>query len=222
MASHPYISGPGNITQMIGYLRRNFPTTVTSDTVKKFGLASNNESYVINALQFIGLIDNEGKKIDRAADILLIRDETKFQAAFAGLIMTAYKDLFDTRGEDAWQLSKDELIGYFRAADKTSDLIGTRQAGVFQVFSSLSGHSVETRAKASASGKPKEKASRKAKPVKMSTTDAGTAPRKTADPAVVQRDLAMTVRIEINLPAEGTRETYDHIFQSIRANLIDQ
>lgn len=28
--------------------------------VKKLGLAPNNESYVINALQFIGLIDEEG------------------------------------------------------------------------------------------------------------------------------------------------------------------
>lgn len=49
MASHPYISGPNNITQMIGYLRKNFPAVVTSETVKKFQLASNNESYVINA-----------------------------------------------------------------------------------------------------------------------------------------------------------------------------
>jgi hypothetical protein len=57
MASHPYISGAGNITQMIGFLRKNFPATVTSDTVKKLGLASKNESYVINVLQFLGLID---------------------------------------------------------------------------------------------------------------------------------------------------------------------
>lgn len=64
MASHPYISGAGNISQMIGFLRENFPATVTSETVKKFGLASNNESYVINALQFIGAIDEEGKRTE--------------------------------------------------------------------------------------------------------------------------------------------------------------
>jgi hypothetical protein len=40
---------------MIGFLRKNFPATVTSDTVKKLGLASKNESYVINVLQFLGL-----------------------------------------------------------------------------------------------------------------------------------------------------------------------
>lgn len=64
MASHPYISGAGNIAQMIGFLRKNFPATVTSDTVKKLQIASNNESYVINALQFIGLMDEEGKRTD--------------------------------------------------------------------------------------------------------------------------------------------------------------
>lgn len=37
-----------------------------------------------------------------------------------------------------------------------------------------------------------------------------------------RRDMALTVRIEINLPAGGSKETYDNIFKSIRANLIDE
>jgi hypothetical protein len=37
-----------------------------------------------------------------------------------------------------------------------------------------------------------------------------------------KRDMALTVRIEINLPAGGTQETYDAIFKSIKANLIDE
>lgn len=32
--SHPYISGPGNIAQMVLQLRKSFPKNVTSDTVK--------------------------------------------------------------------------------------------------------------------------------------------------------------------------------------------
>jgi hypothetical protein len=72
MATHPYISGAGNITQMIGYLRKNFPVTVTADTVRKLGLASNNESYVINVLQFLGLIDEEGKRTDIGHEVMSI------------------------------------------------------------------------------------------------------------------------------------------------------
>ena len=55
--THPYISGPGNITQMVNQLRKSFPQTVNSETVKKLGLAPNNESSVISVLQFINLLD---------------------------------------------------------------------------------------------------------------------------------------------------------------------
>jgi len=60
MATHPYISGAGNITQMVMQLRKSLPGTISSETVKKLGLAPNNESYVINVLQFIGVIDSDG------------------------------------------------------------------------------------------------------------------------------------------------------------------
>jgi len=131
VASHPYISGAGNITQMIGLLRKNFPSTVNSDTVKKLQLAPNNESYVINALQFLGLIDEEGKRTDKGHEVLSIHDEAGFKTAFADVVRTAYKDLFDLRGNDMWAMSRDDLIGYFRTTDKTSAAIGTRQASVF-------------------------------------------------------------------------------------------
>lgn len=139
MASHPYISGPGNIAQMIAYLRKNFPATVTSETVKKFGLASNNESYVINALQFIGVIDEEGKRTEKGHDVFVLSDDA-FPKAFEGLVKGAYSDLFDLRGDDAWTMTKGELTSYFRTTDKTSEVIGGRQTAVFHVFRALAGH----------------------------------------------------------------------------------
>jgi hypothetical protein len=33
-------------------------------------------------------------------------------------------------------------------------------------------------------------------------------------------DFGLTVRVEINLPADGTKETYDNIFKSIKENLL--
>lgn len=65
--SHPYISGAGNISKMVQSLRKSFPTTVSSETVKRLGIAPNNESSVINALQFVNVIDGDGKKTDAAA-----------------------------------------------------------------------------------------------------------------------------------------------------------
>ncbi|MEC9369661.1 MAG: DUF5343 domain-containing protein [Pseudomonadota bacterium] len=87
--SHPYISGAGNIASMINHLRSSFPPTVTSDTVKKLGLAPNNESYVINALQFIGVIDEEGKKTAKATSVFSSHKDEEFSHEFEGLVKAA-------------------------------------------------------------------------------------------------------------------------------------
>src|SRR5215469_9558762 len=129
---------------MIGFLRKNFPATVNSDTVRKLGLASKNESYVINALQFIGVIDEEGKRTDRGHQVLTTHAEEAFKKAFESLIRDSYKDLFDLHGDDAWTMNKDALIGYFRSVDKTSEMIGTRQAALFQAFRTLAGYGEAT------------------------------------------------------------------------------
>ena len=222
MASHPYISGTGNITSMIGYLRKNFPAMVTSDTVKKLGLASNNESYVINALRFLGVIDEEGRRTDKGQHTFTIHEDGAFKKAFAGLVRTAYKDLFDLRADEAWKLSKSDLIGYFRTVDKTSELIATRQAAVFQAFRGLAGYEGGPEPKASISKPATKQKAAKSEKAKVSTKATAT----TAEPAVHfkpgKKDMALTVRVEINLPAEASAETYDNIFKSIKANLLNE
>lgn len=35
------------------------------------------------------------------------------------------------------------------------------------------------------------------------------------------KDIGLTVRVEINLPTDGSKETYDNIFKSIKENLIN-
>jgi hypothetical protein len=221
MANHPYISGTGNVTQMIGFLRKNFPATVTSDTVKRFGLAPKNESYLINVLQFLGLIDEEGKRTEKGHAAMTTHDEEAFQKAFENLIKTAYTDLFEIRGDDAWTMSRNELIGYFRSADKTSEVIGTRQAGVFMALRELAGHETiptapTTRTRATAGPRTKS-APKKVRVTEQSPVQAAV-PEAKAQKST--GEMALTVRIEINLPAEGTQETYDAIFKSIRENLF--
>jgi hypothetical protein len=227
VASHPYISGLGSVEQMIGYLRKNFPATVTSETVKKFSLAPNNESYVINALQFLGVIDEEGKRTEKGHDVFVLGDDD-FPKAFEGLVRGAYKDLFDLRGDDAWSLPRKDLVSYFRTTDKTSEVIGGRQAGLFQTFAALAGHAATNGAASSGKSKSTAKPSQSKPKV---TSKAATS--KAPDPIIVtqqddkgksdgRKDMALTVRIEINLPANGTQETYDMIFKSIRANLINE
>jgi hypothetical protein len=223
MASHPYISGAGNIAQMVGQLRKNFPSIVTSETVKKLGLASNNESYVINALQFIGILDEEGKRTDKGQKTLAIHKEEEFRTEFSKLVESAYSELFELRGKDAWTLSKDELINFFRTSDKTSDAIGQRQAAVFRVFATLAGYvdQSEVASMQKKSSAPKQTRDKTKKQTAKQATEHKASSPKFTDPENSKRDVGLTVRVEINLPAGGTQETYDSIFKSIKANLID-
>ena len=146
--------------------------------------------------------------------------EEEFQKAFEGLVREAYKDLFELRGDDAWTLGKEDLIGYFRTSDKTSDVIGGRQAAVFKVFAALAGHGdVPAVTKSKSSGKSVRAAPSKAN---KGAPNVGATQAATKGGAPAKRDVALTVRIEINLPAGATQETYDAIFKSIKANLIHE
>lgn len=221
---HPYVSGSGPLFQIVGQLRRSFPAGgVTADTLKKLGLAPNNESYVINILRFIGIIDDEGKKTEPAGKVFNQHEAAAFQKAFADLVKNAYSDLFSLHGDDAWKLDIDALIQYFRSTDDTSAIVGRRQATTFQALSALGGHAEEPQVKASLAKKAQGgNATAKSSAKKV------TAPKQGAPPGANKgglgwrsRDVGLTVRIEINLPAGGDQETYDRIFKSIRENFID-
>jgi hypothetical protein len=228
---HPYMSGGGAVLQIVEHLRRTFPAALTADTLKKLGVAPNNESYLINILRFVGVIDDEGKKTPAATKVFSKHDDAEFAKAFGDLVKDAYKDLFSLHGDKTWDLDQNKLISFFRQADESSAVVGQRQATTFLTLAALSGHGEgpKVRATKSNGGKP-AKAPRKPKAVTRS--DDGASDRRVDDSASAQsvamdgsnagsRDVGLTVRIEINLPAAGDQETYDRIFKSIRENLLN-
>jgi len=224
--SHPYISGIGSITQLINQLRKSFPLNISSETIKKLGLAPNNESYLINAIQFIGLITEDGSKTETAKTVFSHHKNEDFANAFSVLVKEAYSGLFDLYGDGAWELGSDDLITFFRRTDQTGDIIGKRQAGVFKTFANLSGHgNLPATKSAKGSGvqkkeiKPKPKAETKIA-TKSFTAEQSQSPMSLSSKSI-NRDVGLTVRVEINLPADCSKETYDNIFKSIKENLID-
>ncbi|WP_409433175.1 DUF5343 domain-containing protein [Litorimonas sp. RW-G-Af-16] len=221
--SHPYISGPKNIALMLAQLRKNFPSTVTSDTVKRLGLASNNESYVINSLTFVGLLDEDGKKTENAAQIFSISKDEAFQQSFSSLVKDAYNQLFDLHGDSAWDLSEDELLDFFRQADQTSETIGKRQVKTFKVFAGFSGKEElpDLTRKSTKTPKPKNASPTTRKDVRKVSPKAVEATTNTHTAASGKNEVAVTVRVEVNLPPNGDQKTYDAIFASIRKNLMD-
>lgn len=224
--SHPYISGAGNIAKMVNHLRESFPATVTSDTIKKLGIAPNNESYVINILQYIGVLDDAGKKTDEGAKVFSQHQDKAFASEFSKLIKKAYSDLFELRGDASWSLDDDALITFFRQSDQTGATIGKRQASTFKVLAALSGHG-ELPTSRSAVKTTSNKAPKKARSQSTKTKKSAA---KSSDPSQGLKfehsshgklDFGLTVRVEINLPADGSRATYDNIFKSIKENLLE-
>ncbi len=217
---HPYISGSGGITSAINLLRKSFPSTVTADTLKKLGVAPNNESYVLNILRYIGVIDADGNKTQEATTTFSKHDDAEFQQAFEKTIRAAYKELFDLRGEDAWNLDNNALISFFRNSDQTSALVGKRQAGTFQALAALAGHG-EVSAPRTREVRPKAGARairQTPQPPAPGTAAVNAAPAPNSNGG---RDFGLTVRVEVNLPAAADQETYDKIFRSIRENLLN-
>jgi len=136
--SYPYTASGGPIVAITQQLRKSFPQVVDASTLKKLGIAPQNESYVLGVLRFLGVIDKEGKKVDSAAKVFLNHDESAFQKAFAGLVKAAYQDLFSLHGDDAWKLDTDGLITFFRQSAESSQIVGQRQATTFTTLCALS------------------------------------------------------------------------------------
>jgi hypothetical protein len=222
MATHPYIGGSGAIIQAVNHLRRSFPSNVTADTLKKLGIAAKNESYLINILRFLSIIDEEGKRTEKAAKVFNLHDAAEFQKAFGEMVKSAYVDLFALHGEAAWALDVNVLITFFRQADQSSGIVGGRQASTFRTLAALAGHgeAATPRPRTSGTSSKGEDKSAKKSAKKVQTPRAMELRGDDGADSGSSR-LGLTVRIEINLPADATQETYDKIFQSLRKNLID-
>ncbi len=230
--SFPYASG-GSLAKAVAQFRQSFPPVVNASTLKKFTIAPNNESYVIAVLRFLGFIDEEGNRRDDNIGYFYGAD-AGFQQGLEATLRAAYKPLFDDFGDAALDKTRDDLVPWFRATDKSSQIVGGRQAATFTALAALAGHG-EPPAIPNAPSASGNESGTKAKPKPKSTPkpEGKSADAPKAGEASMQRppvnlagvggstDVGLTVRIEVNLPAGGDESTYDAIFKSIRKNLID-
>lgn len=219
---YPYVASAGPLIKAINHLRRrNFPKEVTAETLRKLGVAPKNETYVINVLRFLGVIDENGKKVfDKSKAFVQHKDE-EFQKQFETIVRDSYEELFEIQGDSAWNMDRPSLIQFFRTSDHSTEIVGSRQAGTFMCLAALSGHAELPQPREAVSRKLPAKKGEKA-PAKKSVPLATVAEKSAARTAgAFEPRVGLTVRIEVNLPADGDQQTYDRIFRSIRKNLID-
>jgi len=222
---HPYVQGPGALASAVKHFRRSFPTTVDAKTLKKLGIAPNNESYVLNVLRFLGLIDQDGKRTDDAKKTFTLHDDDAFASAFADHVKAAYRDLFELHGDAAWDLDQDALITFFRSSDETTATVGRLQASTFRHLAGFSGHGDTPEPKAPLTKAPRAsnttKSSKKSPQKPSVQSDIPEVKHSSTPSPEAPNAVGLTVRIEVNLPADGSQATYDRIFKSIRENLLN-
>jgi hypothetical protein len=225
---YPYVASAGPLVKAVSHLRKSFPKEVTADTLRKLGVAPKNESYVINVLRFLGVIDEDGQKVSGKAGAFVQHQEQAFASEFGKVVREAYEEIFELHGDATWMLDRDALTQFFRTTDHSSEVVGSRQASTFSALAALSGHAEIPKPKTSQSStKASTTSSTKSKPAKAATAkqplhaETNFTPMTSVNGSERNREVGLTVRIEVNLPASGDQETYDRIFRSIRANLID-
>lgn len=229
MPTYPYTSGQSAIAQTFAQLRKGFPAKVDAGYLQRFGIASANESYIISILRFLELINEDGDRRDENTDFFYGGDEV-FRPGLEKRVRAAYSQLFDEMGEETPTVGREALANWFRAADKTSALVGQRQASTFQTLLALAGHgdvpagrTASPRKAADVTPAPKRATTNKASGSRTSTEKA---PRQKPpegqndSKAVNSSEVGLTVRIEVNLPPSGDAETYDAIFASIKKHLM--
>jgi Family of unknown function (DUF5343) len=228
--TYPYASGQAAIVQTFTQLRKGFQSKVDAGYLQRFGIAPANESYIISILRFLGLIDEEGNRVEDTTGYFF-GDDDSFKSGLEATLRTAYSQLFEEMGDAALDAPKSNLTHWFRAADKTSDLVGGRQASTFQTLAALAGHGDPPAVR---SGAAKKTAITTPGSTATNTTPRNTAPKNPTRKNQVDKpggddgagagknrqDVGLTVRIEVNLPPGGDAETYDLIFASIKKHLM--
>ena len=224
MANYPYTSGQGALTQAFAQLRKGVPAKIDAGYLQRFNIAPANESYIISILRFLGLIDEDGGRIEDGSDYLFGGDE-KFKTGLEGAVRNAYSQLFDEMS-DPFQEEQENLVHWFRAADKTSDVVGRRQASTFLTLAALAGRRDLPAARTnpqkvatSVEGAAKKKAPSAAKQARPKVNSGGTQSEEPGH-ASQEREFGLSVKVEVNLPSDGDAATYDAIFASIKKHLM--
>ena len=214
---HPYAS-PGAITGAVNQFRKTFPAAVNADTLRKLSIAPQNESYVINTLRYIGVIDGEGNKTPKATSAFNRHEHTEFQNDFGAMVRAPTRNCWEFMGTHLGK-AFNKLIAFFRNADQTSDVVGRRQASTFQALAALPGHG-----EVPAPPKPKLSSSKtKTEKMEISKTAAGGQPWHWS--TIWQRHATARRWFDRSCGGEPSASRrprdYDRIFRSIRENLLN-
>jgi hypothetical protein len=226
---HPYTTTVHGLNALIEHLRTVFPARLTPVTLRTWRIGRSNESSLLATLRFLGVVDEDRNTLPQAREVFTAPTDEEFAEGFANMVRSAYGELFEEFGEDAWTLSRDALISYMKAADRTSARVRDQQAVTFQTLARHAGRGTAIRASS------REKGGRRPAPLPdPSRGGERSAPGHHAEfpqtdgiaaginvVSTPGANMRNPIIVNINLPLTDNSQVYDDIFRSLRQHLID-
>jgi len=227
---HPYTTTVQGLNTLIEQLRIECPPTLTPDTLRVWNIGRSNESSLLATLRFLGVAGDGRQTLAEAHAVFTAPNEHEFTTGFGSMIRTAYGSLFDRFGDDAWILSRDELVAFMREVDGTSARVADQQAVTFQALARHAGRApilhraIPPAARQSVAPNHKQPDAKRRQSIQFLSRRPRTSPTEQhpARPVATEPAREKRLTININLPASADPAAYERIFRSIRQHLVDE
>jgi hypothetical protein len=200
MVDFLYTPKPASPVRFLGKTRSmGVPPKVTQKFIESVGFKAKNDRPIISNLKGLGFLDSSGVPTDRWRDY---RDKSRARAVLADGIRDAYSGPFSLY-PDAHRKDHEALTDFSKSQ---TDVAETTISLMVRTFKSL----CELADFESATGPAllAKKAELEA-PFVMPTT-------------VAQREVAVTVNIQLVLPATKDGSIYDAVFESLRKHILSR
>ena len=181
------------------------PERFNLEHLNGLGFSSSNDRAVIPILKDLTFLDAEGRPTQRYRDF---RDRSRSKSVMGDALKDAYGDLFLIRETGISKADRDAIMGKFKSVHGSTDRVAEVQAMTFLALLEL----------ADFSGSHKPSVSEKST---LEIQPSPPMPPLVPPPSTIGKDLSLSYKIEVHLPATRDIETYHAIFKSLREHLLN-
>jgi len=206
-SKYPYTTVPGKLRDLLQKIPKiGRPEKVTVAWLKSAGWTSSNDPTLVPVLKFIGLIGQDGRPTDLWDAARSANQPGKVRIAEA--IQSAYADLFALY-PDAHRKDAESLRNFFRTHTGGGDQVQSKLVQTFQILVEFGDFETPI----SSDREADQSEPQRGKP----------APRHGGGQAVkpLTSGIALTVNIQLQLPATADPGVYESLFAAMRKHLVE-
>jgi hypothetical protein len=204
MLTQRYLSSAKNLKAILSKIVDGAPPErFNLEHLNGLGFTSSNDRAVIPLLKDLGFLDAEGRPTQRYLDY---RDRSRSKSILGEALREAYSDLF-LINEKLSKGDRDAIQGRFKSTYGVSDRVAEAQAATFLAL--LENASIDE-----ISAVPRSEQLASQLHVDTSSSSSRDKPAR--------RDISLSYRVEIHLPATRDIETYNVIFKALKEHLLSE